>query len=222
MTPEFDPQPLAAGLAELSVDLSAATQQKLIDFVALLGEWNQRFNLTAIRDPQAMIPGHLLDSLVVLSQIHGKRLVDVGSGAGLPGIPLALARPELAVLLIDSNGKKISFLREAKDVLGLPNVNIWRGRVEDYPDRAAFDTVVCRAFAPLPRLLKLVAPLCAPKGRILALKGPNVASEADGAPAKWDAGWQTRIDTLTVPGLERERRLVTLTRSASPTKEPKK
>ncbi len=213
MTITLPTDALDAGLEKLGLAGDADLRRRLLDYVQLLAQWNQRFNLTAIRDPEAMVTGHLLDSLVVLPWLHGERLADVGSGAGLPGLVLAMARPELAVTLIDSNGKKARFLRAACRELGLPGVTVWQGRVEDYPDRAAFDTVICRAFAPLPRLLKLCAPLVADTGHLLALKGPGVDEEIGSAPAGWDAGWVYRTEELEVPGLDRQRRLVILSRT---------
>ena len=199
--------PLVSGAERLGIELDQNQTGRLIEFVALLERWNRRFNLTAIREPEAMIAGHLLDSLSVLPHLRGPRVADVGSGAGLPGLPLAVAEPALEVLLIDSNGKKVRFMNEAVRHLGLENVAVRRGRVEDYRPTAPFDTVVIRAVAALPKLVRLAGHLVAPSGAMLAQKGRYPGQELDALPKDWRA----EVIELDVPGIDKERHLVLLT-----------
>jgi len=203
---------LEQGARALGVHLDAATVARMLAYVALLERWNRRFNLTAIRDRAAMIPGHLLDSLAIAPRLHGRRIADVGSGAGLPGLVLAMALPGIDVLMLDSNGKKTRFVREALRVLELANAAVVQSRVEDYRPEAGFDTVVCRAFAPLPRIVELAGHLCDPDGIILAQKGRYPADEIDAVPA----GWEIEVAPLSVPGLDKERHAVTLRRRGAP------
>ena len=202
---------LTDGVQQLGLGLDAGQIDALLGYVALLARWNRRFNLTAIREPAAMVPGHLLDSLAVAPYLHGSSVIDVGTGAGLPGLPLAVARPSLTFVLLDSNGKKTRFLHEALRVTGLANATCEQSRVEGYRPAAGFDTVVCRAFAPLPRLIELAGHLSAPGGVILAQKGRFPDAEIAGIPP----GWSAAATSLSVPGLaDRERQLITLRRQA--------
>ena len=137
---------LAAGIAALNVNVAAGAQQRMLDYLALVEKWNQAYNLTAVREPGKMLTHHLLDSLSVLPHVIGSRILDVGSGAGLPGIPLALARPEWRVTLLDANHKKATFLRQAAIELKLDNVEVVCERVETWAPLQPFDTVVSRAF----------------------------------------------------------------------------
>ena len=198
---------LAAGVAELSLELGEATIERLLDYVDLLVRWNAAYNLTAVRDPGGMVTRHLLDSLAVLPFVNGTSLADLGSGAGLPGIPLALARRFEAVALVDSNGKKARFLREAVRQLGLTGARVIEARVETV--QGSFDCITARAFATLADMLALGGHLLAPGGRWLALKGRDPQDELALLPAGFEVESVRRLD---VPGLDAERHLVTIRR----------
>ena len=161
-------QALETGLASLGLNTPA---EAFLNYLNLLNTWNQAYNLTAGRDPAAMISRHVLDSLAVLPWLEGQRILDVGSGAGLPGIPLAIARPEVNVVLLDSNGKKTRFLQEVKRSLSLNNVTVVQARAENYQDPAGFDTVVSRAFTNLDQFIAWTQHLLKPQGLWLAMKG---------------------------------------------------
>lgn len=199
---------LTDGLAALKLSLSTDAKNALLDYVALLVRWNAAYNLTAVRDPDEMIARHLLDSLAVLPYVHGATLADLGSGAGLPGIPLALAAPERAVTLVDSNGKKARFLREAIRALKLANVRVVETRVEEMEGQ--FDCITARAFASLTDMLAWGGKLLAPGGDWLALKGRRPDDELAGLPAGFAI---ERIMPLAVPGLDAERHLVVINRT---------
>jgi len=198
---------LAGGLRELGVSLDDAQQQALLDYRDLLVKWNRAYNLTAVRDPGEMIQRHLLDSLAVLAHLDDRDTLDVGTGAGLPGIPLAIARPDLRFVLLDSNGKKTRFVRHARRELGLSNVEVVNARVEQY--RNAPSQIISRAFAALPDMLEALAPLITDGSRILAMK----AAAADQELARLPAGWRTRVAPLSVPGLAEARVLVIASRA---------
>lgn len=197
---------LTQGLAALSLDLAAAQQDALLAYVGLLHKWNSAYNLTAVRDPLEMVARHLLDSLAVCEHLDGSECLDVGTGPGIPGIPLAIARPEQAFTLLDSNGKKVRFVRQAVLELGLRNVKVVQSRVEKY--RNAFPQVVSRAFASLEDMLDMAGHLVAPGGRLLAMKATVSESEQAGIAAPW----QARQIHLSVPQLNEPRQLVVLTR----------
>lgn len=199
---------LREGSAQLDLGLDDARITRLLDYLALLVRWNQAYNLTAVRDPAAMVSRHLLDSLVILPHVTAAAIADLGTGPGLPGIPLAIARPGLAVRLVESNGKKVRFLREVVRRLDLATVEVVEARAETGPaDGARVGQVVSRALAALPLLCRLAAPWLAPDGRLLAQKGPGWHEEMAGLPG----GWQV-VDRheLLVPGLEARRHLVIL------------
>lgn len=203
---------LRTGLATLGIALPETAIDKLLDYVELLLKWNQTYNLTAIRDGDEMVPQHLLDSLAILPYLKDvQRLADIGSGAGLPGIPLAIACPELAVTLIESVQKKSAFQQQAKIALGLANVSIYSGRIEELKlkSNTSFDAVVARAFSDLSLLTKAAAPLLRAEGRIFAMKGTYPAEEAAALPAGWRVAASHR---LQVPGLDAERHLLILER----------
>jgi 16S rRNA (guanine527-N7)-methyltransferase len=165
---------LDAGLAAMggeSAALDAASRDTLVEYIGLLTRWNRAFNLTAVRDPRAMVPRHLLDSLAVLPWVTRGPVLDLGTGAGLPGIPLAVVRPGLAFTLLDSNGKKTRFVRQAVLELGLANVEVVQSRLEAYRPPHKFATIVARALAALPQLIAGARPLAGADGRLLALKG---------------------------------------------------
>lgn len=204
---------LQQGLSALRLELSAAAQSTLLAYVALLKKWNSTYNLTAIRDEREMITQHLIDSLSVLpalqkSALAGRRWADVGSGAGLPGIPLAIARPDLEMTLVETVEKKSAFQRQAKIELGLTNVAIQGGRVEDMAG-GAFDAVVSRAFADLADFVRLAGHLPAPGGRLYAMKGQAPEKEMTCLPPGWTVRDCLR---LSVPGLDAQRHLIVLER----------
>ena len=198
---------LAQGLTQLGLDLPDAVQAKLLQFVALLAKWNRSYNLTAVREPAAMVPRHLLDSLAVLPHLQGLRVLDVGSGAGLPGIPLALARPDLQFTLLDSNGKKTRFMTQAVTELGLPNVSVAQSRVEDYQAPAPFDTIITRAFAAVAEVAAATGRLCAPQGQLLLMKGAYPITELEALPTSYTLSEAIR---LQVPGLDAERHVLVI------------
>lgn len=204
-------QQLKAGIAALGLGLPEGAEAKLLAYLALLDKWNRVYNLTAVRDPARMVSHHLLDSLAVVPYFEGASVLDVGSGGGLPGIPLAIARPELQVTLIDSIAKKTAFLLQAKAELGLANLQVVTGRVEDFRPASGFDVVTSRAFSDLKELVVLTRHLLAPGGHWLAMKGlyPNEEIAVLPADVKVSAD-----HALVVPGLEASRHLIVLERVA--------
>lgn len=195
---------LAAGTAALQIALPAVAVDQLVDYVALLGKWNKVYNLTAIREPRQMVNQHLFDSLAVLPYVRGPRLLDVGSGAGLPGLVLGIANPELHCTLLDSSGKKTRFLTQAVIELKLTNIEVVQSRIEDYRPAMLFDDIVSRAFADLTTFVSLAAPLLAEGGRLLAMKGARAAREVEAMPE----GWRVATHSLSVPQLDATRELV--------------
>lgn len=206
---------LAEGIAALGLDLPAGAEQKLLAYLALLAKWNKVYNLTAIRDPDEMVTHHLLDSLAVLpalehdaqnSALAGRpyRLADIGSGAGLPGIVLAIARPAWSITSVEAVEKKSAFQQQAKIELGVDNVSIHSGRVEELT--ATFDGVIARAFASLADFLHLAGHL---SNHLWAMKGAYPADEAAALPANWRVVKNHRI---SVPGLPAARCLLQLER----------
>lgn len=198
---------LADGLEQLGVPLSSSVQAKLLDYVRLLTKWNRVYNLTRVRGASAMVQRHLLDSLAVAPYLEGMRIIDVGSGAGVPGIPLALARPRFAFTLLDANAKRTRFMIQAVGELGLTNVEVVRSRVEDYTPLEPFDTVVARAFAPLPELLRLIRHVSRSNGVVLAMKGVLTSSEYTDLPAGFEL---QDVVVLQVPGVDAKRHLLRL------------
>jgi 16S rRNA (guanine527-N7)-methyltransferase len=196
---------LAAGLATLGIDLPGAAQLQLLAFRDLLLKWNKTYNLTALRDPDQAISHHLLDSLAILPHVGAGALLDVGSGGGLPGIPLAIARPELAVSMVDTVQKKTTFLQQAVIELALKNVTVHHARVEAMPGQYA--QISSRAFAELGLFVSLTRHLLAPGGRWLAMKGVRPDEEIQALPADVTV---EAIIPLTVPGLAAERHLIIL------------
>lgn len=196
-------QKLTDGLSEMEQKADAATQQKLLDYLALLEKWNKVHNLTAVRDTADMVTLHLLDSLSVLPYIKSGRLLDVGSGAGFPGIPLALVRPELQVTVMDSSHKKASFLRQAKALLGIGNLEVVCGRVEEFRPEHKYDVVISRAFSDLAEFVRLTFHLCADTGVWMAMKGVYPYDEL--AQLK---DVSSDVVPLRVPGLDAQRHLV--------------
>ncbi len=191
------------GIDALGLTLSSGVRTRLLDYVNLLARWNASFNLTAVREPTAMVTRHLLDSLAVRPYLRGAQACDLGSGAGLPGIVLAIAAPEREWLLVDSNGKKARFLRAAVRELGLDNVRVAQQRVQDVDGR--FDTITARAFASLPDMLAWGGHLLAPNGCWLAMKGRLAQDELLAVPDGFEV---TGTPALHIPGLDAERHLV--------------
>ncbi len=199
---------LAAGLEALGLPAALATP--LLAYLALLARWNATYNLTAIRDPRDMVAKHLLDSLAMQPFVRGLRtLADLGTGPGLPGIPLAIATPALQVTLVESNGKKARFLREAARQLGLGNVQVAESRIEAFRPGTHFDAITARALATLPLILELGGHLPGPAGRLLAMKGVVPDEEIATLPAGWRLA---AVHPLRVPGLDAERHLVEVAR----------
>lgn len=196
---------LHAGCVAMGLDLPADAEARLLAYLGLLVKWNAAYNLTAIRDAEQMVVKHLLDSLSVLPHVRGHSLIDVGTGAGLPGLVLAMAQPALAVTLLDSNGKKIRFLRQAIAELGITNADAVQSRVEDYDRR--FDSVSSRAFATLADMVEGSRQLLADGGEFLAMKGQRPDAEIADLPG--DVVVRDVI-ALAVPGLDEERHLVRL------------
>jgi 16S rRNA (guanine527-N7)-methyltransferase len=199
---------LAEGLDALELDLSDPAQQKLLDYLALIEKWNRVYNLTAVREPQKMLAQHLFDSLAVVPHMQGETIADVGSGAGLPGIPLALALPLSHVTLVESSQKKSTFLSQAVIELALTNVDVAATRVEAH-DGGVFDCVISRAFSDLAEFVALAGHLCKPDGVLMAMKGVHPYDEL----AQLPEGFRTReVRPLTVPGLDAKRHLVLIDR----------
>lgn len=200
-------QQLAAGIAALGLTLPDGAEAKLLAYLALLDKWNRVYNLTAVRDAARMVSHHLLDSLAAVPHFQGETVLDVGSGGGLPGIPLAIARPDLRVTLIDSIAKKTAFLLQAKAELGLANLNVVTGRVEDFRPETGFDVITSRAFSDLREFVALTRHLLNPGGRWLAMKGLYPNEEIIQLPA----GVRVSADhALVVPGLEASRHLIVM------------
>lgn len=215
MPPKYSADPslqqlLENGLDKLGVVCTDRQVELLLDYLGLLITWNSAYNLTAIRDPKKMVALHLLDSLAILPHITGERLIDVGTGAGLPGIPLAIMFPEKTFKLLDSNGKKTRFLFQARSQLGLKNLTEIQTRVEQFTPEQTFDTVLSRAFSSVAEMVSLCKHLLSDNGRFLAMKGKFPQSELSLLEKgfKVDASHQ-----LTVPGVEGERHLIEITRA---------
>lgn len=197
--------PLQAGLAELKIVLNERQVDQLIQYLTLLQKWNKVYNLTAIRDPQEMLVKHLLDSLAIVPHITGQRIIDVGTGGGVPGIPLAICFPEKQVDLLDSNSKKTRFLIQAKAELGLLNTQVIHDRVENYQPVELYDAVVSRAFASMADMLHWTDHLLKDDGAWWAMKGQQEFEDLSELPGL------VKIDEtihLSVPGLNAERMLI--------------
>lgn len=198
---------LVEGCHRLGVLLETAQAQALSQLLDELERWNQSYNLTAIRSRDEMLTHHVLDSVSVAPFIRGDRVIDVGTGAGFPGLPLAVVQPQRQFVLLDSNGKKVRFVAHAARSLQLGNVQAVHARAESHEDPGGFDCVVARALAPLSELLPLVAGLCRPETRVLAMKGRRDPAQQ----AQLPEGWSLEADhDLQVPGLEEARHLLVL------------
>jgi len=205
---------LAQGLELLKLDISQSNKQKILDYIDLMIKWNRAYNLTSVREPSEIMMRHIFDSLTAAPHLHGNQIVDVGTGAGLPGIPLALVYPDKEFTLIDSNGKKARFLFHAQHILKLHNINIVNERVEGYQKSnelnevksyKRFDTIISRAFSSLREMLYNTEHLCQPDGLFLAMKGVYPLTELHEIPLEFKL---VTIDKLEVPFLNAERHLV--------------
>lgn len=200
---------LTHGLTQLGLVLDDRQRGLLVAYLLELERWNRAFNLTAVRAPAHMLTRHLLDCLAVLPWLRRGPVLDLGTGAGLPGVVLAIARPDLEFVLLDSSGKRIRFVRHVCLELGLPNVGVVQVRAEDYRPGDSFGTVVSRAFSALGQMLALSGPLLAEDGRVLAMKGAFPTSEL----AALTPGWRVAgVHLLQVPGLGARRHLVEIAR----------
>jgi 16S rRNA (guanine527-N7)-methyltransferase len=196
---------LKRGLIALGLTLDRDIQQRLLDYIALIEKWNRVYNLTAIREPEKMVSHHLLDSLAVAPHLHAKRLLDVGSGAGLPGIPLALAKPDTHVTLLDSNHKKAAFLNQAVMELKLKNAEVCSERIESWQTQNRFDVIISRAFSEMGEFVRITRHLLAPGGMFAAMKGLHPYEEIDKLPPGCKV---QQVLPLAIPGLEGARHLV--------------
>lgn len=200
---------LKQGIGDASLGISEHAQEKLLAYLALMQKWNKVHNLTAVRDADEMVTLHLLDSLVVVPFISAKNLLDVGSGAGLPGIPLALCLPDLQVTVIDSNSKKVSFMRQVKAELGIANLEVLGGRVEEIASTKKFEIIISRAFSDLRLFISLTHHLLDVHGKWLAMKG--VYPEVELAELAENTGISaSKVEILKVPGLDAQRHLAFL------------
>ncbi len=203
---------LSRGTAALGLAVSSGQQAQLLAYLALLCKWNQAYNLTAVRDPAAMVTRHLLDSLAVAPWLRGFCCIDVGTGAGLPGVPLAIMFPEREFHLLDSNGKKTRFLFQVKTGLALPNITIHQARVEAFRPPRLFDAVLSRAFASLADMVAASRHLLQPQGVLLAMKGACPDDEIEALAGDYRL---QGVHPLSVPGLDEQRHLVELSLAAT-------
>lgn len=195
---------LQQGLAVLGLDHGDDNVEMLLNFIRLIVKWNKAYNLTAVRDPEEMVGMHILDSLAILPYLRPSRVADIGTGAGLPGIPLAIYCPDCHFTLVDSNSKKTRFVQQAVLELGLKNVEVVHSRVELLKPRSLFSTVIMRAFASMPDILKLTGHLLDEDGLLLAMKGQTPSQELAELSATYS------VIPLTVPGIDAERCLIQL------------
>ncbi|MGA0805981.1 MAG: 16S rRNA (guanine(527)-N(7))-methyltransferase RsmG [Pseudohongiellaceae bacterium] len=201
---------LADGVGQIGLDLEAAILERLLDYLLQLHKWNQAFNLSGIKQLDAMVNLHLLDSLVLAPFINAETIADVGTGAGLPGFPLALCFPEKRFILIDSNSKKTRFIFQTAALLGVHNITVIHSRVEDYASPAQVDIVTSRAFASLADFVQGCRHLLSAQGSFLAMKGLYPAAEIDELPAGFQV---SAAHNVKVPGVPAERHILEIRRS---------
>ena len=224
---------LEQGLRELALGVPANAQQKLLHYLHLIVKWNKHFNLSGITAIQEMVPLHLLDSLAISPYLEGERILDIGSGAGLPGIPLAIANPDKSFVLLDSNGKKTRFLFQVKVALELSNVEIVDARVDEYlstADTGEFSLITCRAFSSLSSIVKMIEKPLASGTKLLAMKGvyphdeiaelqqDNTINSTSNKASSTDLDNCYKVESvieLTVPGVESQRHLVLIGQEAA-------
>lgn len=224
---------LEQGLRELALGVPANAQQKLLHYLHLIVKWNKHFNLSGITAIQEMVPLHLLDSLAISPYLEGERILDIGSGAGLPGIPLAIANPDKNFVLLDSNGKKTRFLFQVKVALELSNVEVVDARVDEYlstPDTGEFSLITCRAFSSLSSIVKMIEKPLASGTKLLAMKGvyphheiaelqqDNMLNSTPNKASSTDLNNYYKVESvieLTVPGVESQRHLVLIGQEAA-------
>ncbi|HJY41715.1 MAG TPA: 16S rRNA (guanine(527)-N(7))-methyltransferase RsmG [Steroidobacteraceae bacterium] len=206
----MSPDVLMSGAAQLGIPLSETQATQLLRLLDELDDWNQRMNLTAIRERSQQITKHLLDSLTVHAHLQGTSVADIGTGAGFPGLPLAVALPQLQFTLVDSTAKKLKFVEHAAQTLGLHNVQTVHTRAETYRPKERFDCVVSRAVGPIETFVKGSGHLCVGGGRLLAMKGRYPTDELAHIPNGWKLA---AVHRLNVPGLDEQRHLVELCRS---------
>ncbi|MFT7300004.1 MAG: 16S rRNA (guanine527-N7)-methyltransferase [Porticoccus sp.] len=199
---------LRKGLQRLSLTVSDQQISQLLDYMSLLEKWNGAYNLTSIREPEKMLRLHLLDSLSIAPFVKGERIIDVGTGPGLPGIPLSIIYPERQFMLMDSNGKKTRFLFQVRSVLGLNNVNEVQSRVEEYQPETPFDGVISRAFTSLQQMVEKCAHLVGESGRFYAMKGQYPTEELSALSKHYNV---VALHQLRVPGVDGERHLIEIT-----------
>ena len=199
---------LQTGLQLARLELAVDAQQKLLSYIDLLVKWNRSYNLTAVRKPEQMVTRHLLDSLVISPYLQGQQILDVGSGAGLPGIPLAVMHPEREFTLIDCNGKKTRFVTQAVAELGLENVNVIQSRIDVFQSATKFDSITARAFSTIKDLLSQTQHLIAKDGIFLVMKGVYPAMELEELEELPDKFVITQTHELKVPELDAERHLL--------------
>ncbi|ETI59758.1 16S rRNA (guanine(527)-N(7))-methyltransferase RsmG [Marinomonas profundimaris] len=197
------------GALQMGASLSDNTIQSLVRYLAMLEKWNKAYNLTAIRDVEQMISLHLLDSLATLPYITGDKIIDVGTGPGLPGMVLAICYPEKRFTLLDSNGKKTRFLTQVKMELGIDNVTVENERVEKHAHQGEYDHVISRAFASLQDMINWTLPLPSDTGNFLAMKGVYPTEEIAALPKEVDL---VSVEPLNVPNIQAERHMVVMTR----------
>ncbi|WP_333620473.1 16S rRNA (guanine(527)-N(7))-methyltransferase RsmG [Pantoea septica] len=200
---------LASLLKAAGISLSDQQKEQLVAYVGLLDKWNKAYNLTSVRDPQQMLVRHILDSIVVAPHLKGERFIDVGTGPGLPGIPLAIVLPQVHFTLLDSLGKRVRFLRQVQHELGLPNITPVQSRVETFPSEPPFDGVISRAFASLQDMVNWCHHLPSAQGQFYALKGVRPDDEIASLPAGFRL---ISVEALQVPELDGERHLVIIGR----------
>ncbi|WP_313033839.1 16S rRNA (guanine(527)-N(7))-methyltransferase RsmG [Massilia alkalitolerans] len=205
-------QVLADGIKDMHLDVSAAQQDKLLDYLALMNKWNSVYNLTSLRDPMQMVTHHLLDSLAAVPAfMDARNVLDVGAGGGLPGVVLAICRPDMKLSMIDTVHKKTAFLKQVKAELELANVAVHTMKVQELDVSDKFDVITSRAFADLTDFLNWSGHLLAEGGKFIALKGTAPAEEQERIPAEWRI---SGLQPLQVPRLGAERHLIFVERSA--------
>lgn len=198
---------LVQGIDELGLQLSAEKIDQLLSFIKLIAKWNKAYNLTAVRDLAEMVNIHLLDSLAILPHVKGPFIADIGTGAGLPGIPLAICRPDCQLILVDSNSKKTRFVQQAVVELKLKNVQVVHARVEEFKPEQLCTTVISRAFASMQTILDLTKHLLAETGVVLAMKGQPPVEELH------NLGRPFQVIKVVVPGIDAERCLIEISRA---------